>query len=144
VKLNPKIDISDKFQSRIAAQALVYHGFDLKKAVAELRPDLKTYASFGARLLACEEVQKEISIIMNRTERNAQKFADLMWDWTEKELLPGPDGEISRADIDLKLTGARILAKGYITDKKAEPATKNGAVEKFVTELGSEAQNLIQ
>jgi hypothetical protein len=115
MKLNPRIPLSDKFQSRIAAQAIVYHGFDMSKAVAELRPDIKYRSSFGQKLMAEPAVLNEIEVIMDRTENNAQKFLKLMWEWLE-----GPDASnpMDKAPTEKRLTAARILAKGYISEKK--------------------------
>ena len=53
----------------------------MKKAVAELRPDITQWRSFGQRLLAEPAVQHKLEMIMRRGDRNAQKFLKLMWDW---------------------------------------------------------------
>lgn len=146
MRLNPKLPLSHEFQARIAAQAIVSHGFNMKRAVAELRPDLKCYNIFGAKLLDEPAVRHEIEVIMNRTERNAQKFLKLMWDWLENE---GVETEVangqkvkllSKSDVEMKQTAARILAKGYINEKGAE---KQPSKPMVIEGLGSDVTNLV-
>jgi hypothetical protein len=37
MRLNPSLPLSDSFQARLAAQAILRNQFDMKEAVAELR-----------------------------------------------------------------------------------------------------------
>jgi hypothetical protein len=47
--MNPSLPLSDSFRGRLAAQAILRSQFDMKEAVAELRPDIKQWRSFGQR-----------------------------------------------------------------------------------------------
>jgi hypothetical protein len=49
MRLNPSLPLSDSFQARLAAQAILRNQFDMKKAVAELNCG-PTFGS-GARLV---------------------------------------------------------------------------------------------
>jgi len=116
MQLNPKLPLHDRFQARLAAQAIVRNLFDPRRTVAELRPDLRTYSHFFAKLLDTPEVQHEVEKIMNRTERNAARFLDKMWDWLEADSVGDKDV------AENKRTAARILAKGYISEKASKDA----------------------
>src|ERR1700674_6049590 len=74
MRLNPSLPLSDSFQARLAAQAILRNQFEMKKAVAELRGDIKQWRSFGQRLLAEPAVKHKLEIIMCRGDKNAQKF----------------------------------------------------------------------
>ena len=100
-------------QARVVAQSIVRHGFDMKRVVSELRPDIKCRGPYGAKLLDDPVVRREIEVIMNRTERNATQFVKQMWDWLEST-------DDSREANERRQTAARILAKGYIRDKGPE------------------------
>jgi hypothetical protein len=91
----------------------------MKKAVAELRPDIKQWRSFGQRLLAEPAVKHKLEIIMCRGDKNAQKFLDTLWEWLERlDTSMKTDGAVpSRTEMEAGLTAARILAKGYIPEK---------------------------
>lgn len=151
MRLNPKLPISDRFQSRIAAQAIVYHQFDPKVVVAVLRPDLKCYRLFFAKLMDEPAVRQEIEAIMSRTERNAQKFMKLMWDWVEEEgveldVAGGKVKQLTKQQAELKQTAARILAKGYVSDRKpdapARPMHVDG-LDEGMTSLTGEAKKVM-
>ncbi len=124
MRLNPSLQLSDSFQARLAAQAILRNQFDMKKAVAELRPDITQWRSFGQRLLAEPAVQHKLEIIMRRGDRNAQKFLKLMWDWLtfdgqEIEIADTNGGVrkvkvITKGEHKQKMTAARVLAKGYL------------------------------
>ncbi|SRR5882672_2959386 len=120
MRLNPKIPLSDKFQARLAAQALVRNGFNLQATVKELRPDIVNIKKFGQTIMKESAVQYEVEKIMNRTENDAKKFLKMMWGWAEKL-----DGVLNsetpvtadKATVEAGLSAARILAKGYINEK---------------------------
>jgi len=116
MRLNPSLPLSDSFQARLAAQAILRNNFDMKKAVAELRPDIKQWRAFGQRLLAEPAVRHKIEIIMRREDKNAQKFLDTLWGWQERlDVSMKSDGVVpTRAEMEAGLTAARILAKGYL------------------------------
>jgi hypothetical protein len=118
MRLNPSLPLSDSFQSRLAAQAILRNHFDMKKAVAELRPDIKQWRAFGQRLLAEPAVRHKMEIIMDRGDKNAQKFLDTLWEWLERlDTSMKTDGAVpSRTEMEAGLTAARILAKGYIRE----------------------------
>ncbi len=116
MRLNPKLALSNAFMARIAAQSIVYRQFDPKRVVADLRPDIKCYRAFFAKLMDEPAIRHEIGVVMNRTENNAQKFLKLMWNWLEA----APDAD-DKSVTEQRLTAARILAKGYISDKQ-QPA----------------------
>jgi hypothetical protein len=138
MRLNPSLPLSDEFQSRIAAQAIVFHGFNMKLAVAELRPDIKGYRAFGSKLLSEPAVLQEIQIIMNRTERNSQRFLQKMWDWLEAaDVVEGGD---KKSVNELRCTAARILAKGYISEKKQPDVPSKPMV---IEGLGPGVENLV-
>jgi hypothetical protein len=124
MRLNPSLPLSDSFQARLAAQAILRNQFDMKKAVAELRPDIKQWRAFGQRLLAEQEVQHKIEMIMRRGDKNAQKFLDTLWGWLERlDASMKTDGAVpTRAEMESGLTAARILAKGYLAEMKSEPS----------------------
>ncbi len=132
MKLNPSIPLTDKFQSRIAAQAIVYHGFNMKLAVAELRPDIRSWRAFGARMMEVQEVRNEIGVIMDRTENDGQKFLKKMWDWLNDE-------SEGKEQNERRQTAARILAKGYIREKdpKDAPAHKPMVIEGLEEGVGN-------
>jgi hypothetical protein len=124
MRLNPSLPLSDPFQARLAAQAILRNQFYMKKAVAELRPDIKQWRSFGQKLLAEPAVQHKLEIIMCRGDRNAQKFLKQMWDWLE-----APDAQ-DKSVTKQRLSAARILAKVYIRAKgPAEVETPTMHVE---------------
>lgn len=52
---------------------------------------------------------------MSKPERNPERFMELMWEWIEVE---GVD--LSKSQVEMKQTAARILAKGYISDRKPD------------------------
>lgn len=125
MRLNPKIPISDGFQARIAAQSILSNQFDPKRTVAELRPDLKCYRPFFAKLMDEPAVQCEVQKIMDRTERSAREFLDTLWEWLERlDATMETDGAPpTRAEIDAGLTAARLLGKVYLPQlMRSEPA----------------------
>lgn len=118
MRLNPAIPISERFQARIAAQSICFHSFNMKEAVAELRPDIKGWRTFGAKLLAEPAVLHEVEKIMNRTDRNASKFIDMNWEILEKFHKAIVSNEpVPKELAEAGLNSNRILAKGYITEK---------------------------
>jgi hypothetical protein len=119
MRLNPSLPLSDSFQARLAAQAILRNHFDMKRAVAELRPDIKQWRAFGQRLLAEPAVRHKMEIIMDRGDKNAQKFLDTLWEWLEHlDAAMKTNGAIpTKAEMEAGLTAARILAKGYIREK---------------------------
>ena len=125
MRLNPSLPLSDSFQARLAAQAILRNHFDMKKAVAELRPDIKQWRAFGQRLLAEPAVQQKIEVIMQRGDKNAQRFLDTLWGWLERlDASMKTDGVVpTKAEMEAGLTAARILAKGYLAEMKSEPST---------------------
>lgn len=113
--MNPKLPIG--LQARLVAQAIVESGFNLSKAVRQLRPELKCGATYGAKLLDDPCVLREIDSIMNRTERNSTKYVKMLWDWLEAE---NPDG---LKDVEEnRRTAARLLGKSYLDPRKATDA----------------------
>ena len=118
MRLNPSLPLSDAFQARLAAQAILRHSFNMKLAVAELRPDIKKWRTFGQKLLAEPAVQHKIEIIMRRGDRNAMKFLDILWEWLDHlDAAMKTDGAVpTRAEMEAGLTAARILAKGYLAE----------------------------
>jgi hypothetical protein len=122
MRLNPSLPLSDPFEARLAAQAILRNHFDMRKAVAELRPDIKQWRAFGQRLLAEPAVRHKIEIIMQREDKNAQKFLDTLWGWLEQlDASMKTDGVVpTRAEMEAGVTAARILAKGYLAAMKGE------------------------
>lgn len=133
MKLNPKIPISDKFQSRIAAQAIVYYQFNPKSVVAVLRPDLKCYRPFFAKLMDEPAVRDEIEAIMSRTERNATKFLKTLWDAIElyESYINDPTkGPPPKHVTEVAQSAMRLLARGYVSEKSPrDPAQKPMVIE---------------
>ena len=125
MRLNSSLPLSDSYQARLAAQAILRNQFDMKKAVAELRPDIKQWRSFGQRLLAEPAVQHKIEIIMRRGDRNAQKLIDTLWGWLNRlDVGMKTDGAVpTRAEMEAGLTAARLLAKGYVAEMKSEQSS---------------------
>src|SRR6185437_8259147 len=113
MQLNPDLPLSDKFQARLAAQAICRNNFNLTAAGAELRPDLKHPGPFGARLMDEPAVVHEVNKIMNRGDRNVTRYKSLMWDWLEAPA----DG--TKETEENRRTAARILAKPYLDPKMA-------------------------
>jgi hypothetical protein len=143
MRLNPSLPLSDSFQARLAAQAILRNHFDMKKAVAELRPDIRQWRAFGQRLLAEQTVRHKIEIIMDRGDKNAQKFLDTLWSWLERlDALMKTGGVVpTRAEMEAGLTAARILAKGYLAETRSEPSTSRSPM--VIEGLDSEGiQNL--
>lgn len=120
MKLNPKIPLSDKFQSRLAAQAILRHQFDPKRVVAELRPDIKCYGPFFAKLMDEPAVRHELEKIMSRTERNSTKYVKMLWDWLEAD---NPEG--AKDVEENRRTAARLLGKAYLDPRKPPDAPSN-------------------
>jgi hypothetical protein len=123
VKLNPSLPLSDPYQARLAAQAILRNQFDMKRAVAELRPDIRQWRAFGARMLAEPIIQDKIEVIMTRQDRNAQKFVAMNWEVWEKlhaKLIANEKPE--RELLEGGLNANRVLAKGYINEKKPADA----------------------
>src|ERR1700675_3605449 len=112
MRLNPSLPVSDSFQARLAAQAILRHSFNMKLAVAELRPDIKQWRAFGQRLLAEPAVQHKLEIIMCRGDRNAQKFLKLMWDWLEAP----PDAQ-NKSVTEQRVSAAKVFAQAYMREK---------------------------
>lgn len=112
MRLNPKIPLSDSFQARIAAQCILRNQFDPKRVVSELRPDIKCYGPFFAKLMDEPAVRHELEVIMNRTERNSTKYVKMLWDWLEAE---NPEG--TKETEENRRTAARLLGKAYIDTK---------------------------
>lgn len=113
-----------------------------------MRPELTKVAAgtYARRVMQDPMVQAEVEVIMNRTERNAKKFLDLMWDWLEHEgdeVEVGPEKRkvkvLTKGAQEQKVTAARILAKGYISEKPEAPEWKPMVIEG----LGNAVGNLI-
>lgn len=120
MRLNPSLPLSDSFQARLAAQAILRNQFEMKKAVAELRPDIKQWRSFGQRLLAEPAVQYKIEVIMNREDRNAQKFLASLWsaiELYESYTTDPTKGPPPKNVTEVAQTAMRLLARGYIRGK---------------------------
>src|SRR2546427_828916 len=144
MKLNPKIPLSDKYQSRIAALAIVSHGFDMKRVVRELRPDLKCYNHFGAKLLEEPMVRFQIEYIMNDSKNDAKKFLKGLWNAIDLywSYLNDPEkGPPPKHVTEVAQTAMRLLGRGYIREKGGP--TDTPAVKPMVIEgLGEGIQNL--
>lgn len=139
--LDPLLPLSDPRMARMAAETVVCCGFNATRAARALRPDLKAHRNFAHRLMREPAVLKEIARIMDKPERNAQKFADMQWSWAEKldRLLSSPDPvAIDKATLEAGLTAARVLARGY-GDKKAPVTNEKPMV---IEGLGSDIENL--
>src|SRR5438045_736190 len=119
MRLNPKIPLSNGFQARIAAQEIVFRSFNMKEVVKALRPDLKQHNAFAVKLMDEPQVRLEIQKIMDRTENNATKFVKRMWEWMDA---PPDETGMNKEVAENRRTAARILAKGYISEKKVETA----------------------
>lgn len=125
MKLNPRIPLSDTFQARIAAQSILRNGFDPKRTVAELRPGHASYNVFFSKLMDEPAVRYQLERIMNRTDRNAEKFLKMNWELFEKlheTVMSG--GKPERELLDAGLNANRILAKGYVSEKKSDAPEK--------------------
>lgn len=67
----------------------------------------------------------EMEKIMSRKDRDATKFVNLMWDWLE-----APDeGDNAKAANERRVSAARILAKGYINEKRPDAPSRPLAVD---------------
>jgi hypothetical protein len=111
--------ITSRSEARLAAQAIVRNKFVATATCEELQIGVATYAKLAADPLVQHEVEK----ILNRTERNASRFLDLMWDWMEADA--GDD----KLAAERKVSAARILAKGYISEKSAPKELKPMVIE---------------
>ena len=143
--LDPALPLTDPRTARMAAETIVCCGFNATRAARELRPDLKAHRNFATRLMKEPAVLKEISKIMEKPERNAQKFTEMMWEWLENEGVEQEIGNgqkvrvLSKSQSEMKQTAARILAKGYISEKKQPPANEKPMV---IEGLGEGIENL--
>jgi biotin-(acetyl-CoA carboxylase) ligase len=145
--LDPNLPLTDPRTARMAAETIVCCGFNATRAARELRPDLKAHRAFAHRLMREPLVLKEIERIMEKPERNAQKFTELMWNWlevegTEQEIGNGQKVRLlSKSDVEMKQTAARILARGYISEKKPLGPPERPMVN---FDLGNEISNLTE
>jgi hypothetical protein len=115
----------DPFQARLAAQAILRNQFDMKKAIAELRPDIREWRAFGARLLDEPAVQHKIEVIMNKEDRNAQKYLASLWKAIElyESYIDDPTkGPPPKHVVEVAQTAMRLLGRGYINETKADDA----------------------
>lgn len=134
--LSPKLPITDRNVARRAAQLTVTAGFDAAAVGAEMRPELGRAGAtqYARRVMADEMVQAEIGVIMSRTERNATKFLEHMWNWLEDEGTEVEMGNGTKVKMlgkegqERKVTAARILAKGYINEKSDPKEQKPFAI----------------
>ena len=113
MNLSPSANLEERTPARVAAQSILRNGFNFLAAARELRPDLATHISYAAKLSSSPEVARQLEVILNRTERNASKFKDLMWSWLEAP----PDD--TKETEENRRTAARILAKPYLDPKMA-------------------------
>lgn len=127
--LDPKLPLDNPRMARMAAETIVCCGFNAARAARELRPDLKAHRNFAHRLMREPAVKKEIERIMSKPERNPERFMELMWDWLEVEGI-----DLSKSQVEMKQTAARILAKGYVGDKKASPVNEKPMVFEGLSE----------
>jgi hypothetical protein len=138
------LPISDRLIARRVAVAFVRNGFDTKKTMAELAPGLVNPHALSAKLMAEPGVRHEIGILMDRIEKKenrAELFLKKMWEWLESEGQEVNGVKIlTKADIEMKQTAARILAKGYIREKG--PMEKDSAPPIVIEGLGEQIQNL--
>jgi hypothetical protein len=144
MRLNPSLPLSDSFQARLAAQAILRHSFNMKLAVAELRPDIKQWRSFGAKLLAEPAVQYKIEVIMNREDRNVQKYVASLWSAIElyESYIHDPSkGPPPKNVTEVAQTAMRLLARAYIREKgpadiEPKPMVVDGMEEGLVNLVG--------
>ena len=106
-------------QYRAAAQEIITAGWNVRTAAKALGVSTR----FVNTLLDDPALKHEIEAIMNRTERNATKFLDIMWNWLEDAT---PD---DKAANERKVAAARILARGYISEKAEKPESKPFVIE---------------
>lgn len=119
-----KRSFSDPFLARQAAVALVRHAFDTTKAMAVVRPHYTTKScnTHGWKLLHEPAVVREIEKIMNKSERNADKFLGIQWGNVERfqkifdEMIAKGD-EPPKWMIEVWSNSNRVLARGYVNDK---------------------------
>jgi len=116
-ELDPKIPLSDPRAARMCAEVFVLYGMNALRAARTLRPDLAptSHNAFAAKMMKCPQVKREIKKLMDKPEQNADRFMQTMWEWLS-------DGEDSKSANERKCTAARILAKGYISEKKDKDA----------------------
>src|ERR1700694_4412643 len=117
--------LSDSFQARLAAQSILRNQFDMKKAVAELRPDIRQWRAFGAGLLDESAVQHKIEVIMNKEDRNAQKYLASLWKAVElyESYVDDPTkGPPPKHVVEVAQTAMRLLGRGYINETKDDDA----------------------
>ena len=132
---------SDSNIARRAAQLLVQAGFDSRKAGQLMDPKAKNPSAIGRKMSSSEEVQVEVSKILNRTERNAQKFLDMNWELFEKMHQKVTAGEeVPKEILEAGLNSNRILAKGYISEKGPRQESEKPALNIVASE--SELSNL--
>jgi len=96
--------------AKLAARALVKHGFNATRAAKELRPHLTEQSArkTGSRMISTPAVLAEVERLMEDKglgERNSKEFIDRLWDWFLGE------------DKALKQTAARILGRGYVQER---------------------------
>lgn len=78
---------------------------------------------------------------IEKKENRAELFLKKMWEWLESEGQEVNGVKIlTKADIEMKQTAARILAKGYIREKG--PMEKDSAPPIVIEGLGEQIQNL--
>lgn len=124
MRLSRDADLNERFPARLAAQALLRNGLDYVAAAKELRPDIKTHQKLIREMKESAQVTHELEKIMDRKDRTAQRYLDVIWDWLEAS---GDD----KFTNERKCTAARILAKGYISEKdhKKEAANNTFHIE---------------
>lgn len=139
--LDPALPLSNPRMAKMAAETIVCCGFNATRAARELRPDLKAHRNFAHRLMREPAVKKEIERIMEKPTRNPERFMELMWDWLEVD---GTD--LTKSQVEMKQTAARILAKGYVSDRKpdapARPMHVDG-LDEGMTSLTGEAKKVM-
>jgi hypothetical protein len=132
--LKPTDKFSHRVVARICAAAIIRNGFSARRAMMELRPDLPPGGgqciSLSAKMMKTAAVQRAVEALMETPQHNIAKYVDLVWEWllnegTEVELASGKKAKVlSKADLELKLLAARILARQYISDKTPQGAPK--------------------
>lgn len=139
--LDPKLPLDNPRMAKMAAETIVCCGFNATRAARELRPDLKAHRNFAHRLMREPAVKKEIQRIMEKPTRNPERFMELMWDWLEVD-----STDLSKSQVEMKQTAARILAKGYVSDRKpdapARPMHVDG-LDEGMTSLTGEAKKVM-
>lgn len=143
--LDPDLPLSNPRMAKMAAETIVCCGFNATRAARELRPDLKAHRNFAHRLMREPAVKKEIERIMQKPDRNPEKYMDSLWAAIElyEDYLKRGETPPKHA-VEVAQTAMRLLGRGFISDRKPDVPIRPLLVEGMEEGMGNLTGEKIQ